>query len=286
MADSFLSKLFSGIGDMGSSVMDELSLILQGAKDEAYNPNQEFELPKTGSRFRGPGSQADRDAAEAQRSRFGFNVLGAPIRAIDRMSEAHFGSPLFFDRPKPLMSGTDPGVSPGEQAKAETKIMEMAARRAASVEDAKAKEKQAFADFNQSALSKKSGKDTLSFSAIGDNVSGPMTGRGSFSKIKGQDEDSRALDKMVGQGIPKPLAEIVQKLRKATSQPGVEAAKLEASLLPGLKTPEKEDSAILEKVLAAKDPLAAAQIAKLIFRRLGRSEDYINQLFNGAKVEK
>lgn len=303
MADSLLSQLMALIGNEAGNVgrgagvaADEIGNLLQGASAEATDPY---------------GSEASQPNDINGMIRKYRNVAGAPLRAIDRAAEFYTGSPAIISRDKPLnspmMMGVNPGVSKDEAQSATTKYEQLHAanlkkqsdmhdmamsllmdRLKADSESSKFK---ANAMKPDSANGRKISKEApLMFTAIGDDVRRgdgsklEKPSSGSFSKTPTQNEQTRAVAKLMKSGVPQDMAEMIFKLQSSKSAQELEANKAAASLMPkGRGTPQQEDELVLMEAMKQKDPMAALAVARKILRLKGRRDDYLDELFGKIK---
>lgn len=138
-----------------------------------------------------------------------------------------------------------------------------------------------------SKLKESSKPGTLTFTSQGDDI---RTGdgekfnpsKGSFSKIKYQDEFTRSRDKLISQGYPEPLADLVINLQKAgkSANPNeLEAQKLIGSITPQQTSPRDKALSVLQSFGKSKDIIGAMPLIMAALRLTGATEEEIQQLF-------
>ena len=177
-----------------------------------------------------------------------------------------------------------PGVSKSERTAADVKIAQLHAANVERRQRRNSLEDSAL-ETVLSDLRSKSGKDTLSFAAKGDQVEGDFSpkGRGSFRKTKFQNESTRSVDKMVKSGIPSQLADAIQRMSDAETEQQGKAAMAAAQLIPERRSPQQENVQILSEAMKSRDPQAALQIAFSILRLKGLSEEDIQSLMGSTQ---
>jgi len=296
MAESFLDKLLSAVGTTVSGLPDDAAAIMRGMYEETFNPEGEEVIPFSGAGQSTDGSgrmvgrtpitdesQAQDMGAVAQRLQFLMNATGAPLRALDRASEAAFGSPLVMSRNRPLTSAVTPGVSDAEERQASAKLMEAVAARERKMEEIKSRE-QAAVEARRAQLAAASSPDTLSFAAIGSNVVGDKVpgSKGQFSRTKGSSEESRAVAKLVKEGVPAEMAPAMFALSRAKSKPEMAAAELRAKMaVPQEKGAEMQN--LITAAMKSEDPMAAMRLVKVALRMRGIPDETIDALFKQAE---
>lgn len=198
-----------------------------------------------------------RAALEAARQSSG------PSDFLDRISEA-------------LTEPVVPGVSRREADMAATRYSDLASRvekKKLEIEERKAQE----LEDRLTRLRGASGDDTLSFVARGNKVlSDRDISDAPFSTYSGRDQEDREIERFASMGIDPQLGKFIFDLRDRNPEA---ADRLTLSLVESRRgSPQDQDLSILQQAMQSKDPTLTIPLVRAMFRRLGRSEEYINEL--------
>lgn len=266
MADSLLRQLMQGLSNAGSSAYDSVSAAGRGMVDDVFQM-EDYQVED------GPA-----DLYALQRA------MSYPVRVVDRASERAFGSPLLLSSP------VEPGVSKNEMDAAATKLLTAQAQAETQAINRR-KIEESLLNEQMALLKERSKKAAPSdmYVARGDEVrrgDGSKMGKegprkGSLSKVKMQDEGTRAVDKLEKQGLPRELAEAMYALSTAQNTAQADAAKATASMMKPKLNPQQRRAEIIESGLSSKNP-QSMQFIRALLRSEGMSEEMIDQLFGKA----
>lgn len=275
MSDSWLTRLLSNAKSAALKTADAYGEFRNDTQDAGYD---------MGMALQGFGDQVENDPISAL-----YN--SSPVGLVDNAVNHYTGSPLLLpsqDAPNETTTPVIAGVSPDEEQKAITKYADVHAKAMAKRQEMEDRQNAIIEERLQMLLGQSDAADSDVFVAKGDRKAGGKTGdKGSFSRsnkpIATYDEsDSVSADEATAMGVPKDLATLAAKLSKAKTSEQAQALKLVASSLPNKSSPQEQDINILNSLMKSKDPIGALPIAKAIFRRLGRSNEYISALLDEA----
>ena len=321
MADSLLKLLMQSagsgaesagraIGSGFSSAIDEMDLLASGFAEESFGWRDrenrgEHNLPPPPQKLGDAGPYKDPEMGRKYNSQQLENIMqimGSPVRAIDRASETYFGRPAIlssvedYERELSAPRAVErvfAGVSDEEERKATAKRTSAEGSLLEKRSRAMDMEAKMIQDRLKSLKGKSRADDADTF------VSGPFEGyvrggersepsRGTFSRsnkpIASYGAEQLSAEDAQSLGVPSAMSEIIQRIGAAKSPQQMKALEILAQSIPERRTPQQEDESLLQDLMKSKDPLSALPITQAILRRRGRSDEYINALFNGADI--
>lgn len=267
MAKSLLEEIQDALGTVGNEFWNASNQAAEGfrgiASDVANDPRYQDLGRAMGAGMSGLIPPA-------------LTELVAPgaARIADLTSERLTGHPLIFGN---MTQPVVPGVSKDEANIAATKLADMQAKEA----EQNMAHQQQLQDILLSKLQSESSPGTLTFSARGNDISRgqPKEEGGSFSKYHAQSEQTRAVDKLIKQGIGPAPAEMLQQLAQATTGPEAEAAKLGLAYLPEPKDPKTLLMEAYKEALRSKDVRGSLAALRGYAKLLGYSDEQLKQIF-------